>query len=323
MRKLLQKASSLKQLTKDEIEQIYDVSGTLEDVLSGKNNISYSDFNKIQSAVFNTIPSNVLGDTDFTEYAKEVESVLGSKFKGDSNLLNSSLTDILNSLGMKDETGKRSPENEEKDGEPRGPEPREPDPPKPDEPIKEKPLDTQENPQASGQEENSTSSLRPRMQWGNTDELFFRKDNEVKEANLIADAMMVQTPGWGNGADNSLFKMNLKQDDMRYGRTFSMPPSPPSQSDVLPQRFVNVVQPIWVSQYPPAQRPFLEQTRDPYLFGQYNNFTPEMTQTVYPRVEQNVQTGEWPHVADMMTHGVEQQVSRRWDPIVNQRFTRN
>jgi len=77
--------------------------------------------------------------------------------------------------------------------------------------------------------------------------------------------------------------------------------------------------PILVSQYAPIGRSF-EVARDPYKFGQYQHFKPAYQQTVYPMIEQRVQTGEYPYIADLRTGGQEQDISK-WDYLTNLRFT--
>ena len=129
----------------------------------------------------------------------------------------------------------------------------------------------------------------------------------------------MESAGWGNGSDNPLYKRNLIHDSMRYNQTFAMPIAPQQDPLQLPSSFVQMTKPIMMSQYAPVGRKF-DVGRDPYYFGQYNNFTPAMTQTVYPVREQKIQTGEYPHIADLRTGGKEQTVDK-WDYLTNLRFT--
>lgn len=315
-RSLLEKASSLGELSSDQIETIYDVSGSLEDVISGDVKITYSDLGKFQRAIFSMIPQDVLrgGGTDFADYVKDMKKALGSAFDGDSDLSDdySYITKVATETG---DLADIEEEVEEKDGDNPSEDQPEEDPPE-EGSVKEVPLDTSSSKHDGN---NDWASLRPRMAWGGTDSMFFRKEEEVQQANLISEAMGIEASGWGNGSDNSLYKMNLVQDAMRYSKCFAMPQPAPPDPLQLPSKFIQMTTPIMVAGYAPTNRSF-EVARDPYKFGQYQNFKPAYQQTVYPSVEQKVQTGQYPYVADLRTGGQEQSVSK-WDYLENLRWT--
>ena len=220
----------------------------------------------------------------------------------------------------KDDDKKKEKEKEEDDDpddpdKPDKPE-EDPDPDPEEEGVKEVPLDTSSSKQDG---KDDWPKLRPRMKWGNTDEMFMREKKEVQQANLISEAMGMEEAGWGNKADNPLYKRNLIQDQMRYDKCFAMPSPQAPDPLQLPSKFIQMTQPVMISQYAPIGRSF-EVGRDPYQFGQYQSFNPAYQQTVYPSVEQRVQTGEYPYIADVRTGGLEQEVGK-WDYLTNLRFT--
>jgi hypothetical protein len=218
-RDLLKQASDLKQLTDQEIEDIYDISATLESVLTGDSKITYKDLDNLTLGVINMIPEDILqaGNALGTFLDSQLAG-LKSTFKGDSTLTNFDSS-------MKQGKGRRVKTNTDpyKDGDDK--EPKDPkDPKDPKKEITETTLDKKES--SKGDTENTTwSDLRPRMKWGGTDEMFIRSDENVNMGNLVAAARAIEEPGWGNGnADNNdLFKRTLKTDSMQFTNTTPMP----------------------------------------------------------------------------------------------------
>jgi len=324
-RELLEKASSLGKLTSDQIETIYDVSGTLEDVMSGDVKISYADLGKFQRAIF-SMTQDVLADSNIDDYIAEMRDALGSSFDGDSSLADD--YNYIDQLKQKTDTDTKAEvdiddkkDEDKPDSKPNDPDDPDEDPdPDPDTeesgPIKEVSIDTTSSKPDSKED---WPRLRPRMAWGGTDELFYRRKDEIERANLISESMGMETPGFGNGPDNPLYKCNLIHDSMRYSNCFAMPAPGPPDPLQLPSKFIQMTTPILVSQYAPIGRSF-EVARDPYKFGQYQHFKPAYQQTVYPMIEQRVQTGEYPYIADLRTGGQEQDISK-WDYLTNLRFT--
>jgi hypothetical protein len=327
-RELLEKASSLKELTSQEIETIYDISGTLEDVMSGSRTISYDDLAKIQRAIFSKIPAQVLADSDIDGFVDTMKSSLDAMFDGDSKLADdydyisdlktdAEATADIDTDDKKPEEKKGDDDKEKKTDDDRVPEEDPDDPTKPTETGKVTEVRLNSNKPDSKKD---WPHLRPRMKWGGTNELFMREKNEVQQANLIAEAMSVEQSGWGNLPDNPLYKRNLIQDQMRYGRTYSMPSPPPSNPTTLPQSFIKMTQPIMLPQYAPNTNTYADVGRDPELYGQYQRLRPAQQMTVYPALEQINQPREYPFVADEGSGGLELPPST-YNYLQNLRFT--
>ena len=58
-KKLLKTATNLKMLSNSEIEQLYDVSSTLDDVLRGDSKITYKDLDQITNYFINYKETNI------------------------------------------------------------------------------------------------------------------------------------------------------------------------------------------------------------------------------------------------------------------------
>ena len=216
-RDLLKQASDLKQLTDQEIEDIYDISSTLESVLKGDSKITYKDLDDLTLGVINMIPEGILqsGNALGTFLDSQLAG-LKSTFKGDSTLTNFDSS-------MKQGKGRRVKTNTDpyKDGDE---EEKDKDPKDPKKEITETTLDKKESSKGDT-EDTAWSDLRPRMKWGGTDEMFIRSDENVNIGNLVAASRAIEEPGWGNGnADNNdLFKRTLKTDSMQFTNTTPMP----------------------------------------------------------------------------------------------------
>jgi hypothetical protein len=249
------------------------------------------------------------------DFENDMKASLGSSYKGDSKLDDDST--YINQTKVKSDTdmdNKTSGQNKvDKDGNPIEDEPDEPGMDK----VIEKPiLDSQ----TKGKNVTEVPKYRPRLNWGDTDNLLNREKDEVHQANIVIESMSIEEAGWGNGAENSLYKMTQVHDNMRYGNTFSMPePSPPDPLN-LPSKFIQLTSPVFVSGYAPTGIYFNDVGHDPSLSGQYSRFKPSYTQTVYPSIEQTTQTGHYPHLADIATGGQEQSVGK-FDYVTNMRFT--
>jgi hypothetical protein len=314
---LLKTASSMKDLLSDEdITELFDVSSTIEDLSNGKfKDVSYSDYYKVLQEFMNKLPAEVLRDAkgEVVPILKTVldaeKNKLGTQFAGDSDLSNN----LTIKTAASDEAKVDLPENTidddgmgdtkklpEKPEDPEEPE----DPKKPEDRegklIKESPLDNNET--------TEFARLRPRLAYGNTDDLFFRKKDEVQQANLLHEVMNVARPPVENGSTNELYKRNLYHDQMRYGRCYALPRLAPPNPTMLPQQFVNLQAPIFTSQYPPTMVGF-ESMRDPHLFGQFYNFQPREVETTYPAVEMKTHPNEYPHMANLDTGGETQEYS--------------
>ena len=72
--------------------------------------------------------------------------------------------------------------------------------------------------------DNSMPTLRPRIVFGNSDAQYFRDPKEVKRANYTTERMLIwnnQTES--NSNENSLYKKQLVNEKIRYGRTINYP----------------------------------------------------------------------------------------------------
>ena len=356
---LLKKASSLKQLSDQEIEDIYDISGTLEDVLTGKTKISYKQLDDITRSVINQVPKSVLDNANLNDFILKQKSSLGSTFNGDSML--TTLAEGKYGRDADDITTDTKPDPKTDDLKPDDPKPDDPKPPGiPDtQPINESKLDNQD-------EDTSWSELRPRMSWGGTDSMFTRSKENVNLGNLLSDARSVEKPGWGNGTDNILFMRNNEVDRRRFTKTFPMPQTKRYMASPnfynnnsafgqtqyidaycphMDQPYVPTFQPwrdpaaeltaysahidpIWEPQLPPAgiERPLVMETRNPADFNQFLEFTPAYAPSSYPMTNSAVQFAYYPDVQNLaFQRGREPLVAyplNSMEFIRNQRFTK-
>jgi hypothetical protein len=339
-RQLLTKASSMRELSSSTIEKLYDISGSLEDIMNGKQSMSYQELNNYINMFVDSIPNDVISK-ESSESFRDTLSKLTSKFSGDSDLINvdNIMKKITSDGGDDDDDG--NPEEGKHDGKqetsddikdtpdeyPEDPDPEDPDDPDPEDPknpvIKEKSLDGHTS--SVTHESNNTASLRPRLAYGGTDQIFERDDREVNNANLFIETMGLETAGYGNGSDNTLFKAQLQHEKMRYQNCYTLPPperplNPYTSPMPISSNFTKLAQPIFISQYAPTFVEFNKVSRNPYQFGQYK-MSPVMPETVYPVVEQRNNTRDYPDMADLETGGLEQRVSIN-NYIENLRFTR-
>lgn len=331
LQQLYNTAESLGELTKGESELIYNVSETLSRVASGKSKISYEQLGDLMKVTLSNLPKDVVDKSmpEIVKYGKEMSNVLGGQNQnksivdiGDSSDYGST-TEIETDTDLPTETETEPDEKEPEEKEPEEKEPEEKEP-EPEEEIKEEIKETPLDDTSGNNLEDGFPRLRPKGVWGNTDELFIRKEENVQSSALISEMMNVEPAGWGNGSSNVLYKRNLVQDDMRYGRTFSMPPPEPSQSTKIPTIFKERTRPIMTPQYAPAMRPFQSVTWDPYSFGQFQEFGWNDRQpTVYPIENQEEAVNYYPHRINMTTGGEKPIVDQRsFNWIQNQRFLR-
>ena len=326
---LLKKASSLKQLTDQEIEDIYDISGTLEDVLTGKTKISYKQLDDITRSVINQVPQSVLKDSNLAGFLRDQVARLKDQFNGDSSL--TKLKEMTEG-----EYGRDADTTDAKPDDPK------PDDPKPDDPKPPGIPDTQpinETKLDDNDEDTSWSELRPRMNWGGTDTMFTRSKENVNLGNLLSDARSVEKPGWGNGTDNILFMRNNEVDRRRFTNTFPMPQTqrymvspdfhnnnsafrqtqyidshcPQMDQPYNPQfqpwrgpaaeiaAYSARIEPVWEPQIPPAgiERPLTMETRNPADFNQFLHFTPAYAPSGYPMTNSAVQYAYYPDVQNL------------------------
>lgn len=334
-RDLLKTAASKKQLTDEEIENLYDISETFDQIADGSLPLTYSELESLQKLYFETLPSETISDNKqrIDEYIQKTNDKLKAEFRGDSDLTldfsylsgdtprpdRDKETDKDTRPDLdKDVTEESKPDKdtEEKEDDKKYRETKEEDESPPsDSNVKE--MKGQFNTEPI---EGDWSRLRPRLEWGNTDEMFIRKKKEVERANFISEQMSLEEPGWGNKPDNVLYKANLIDEKRRYDRTFRMPPPKQTPDTTLPANFIKLTAPVMVSQIPAVDRPFYTYSRDPYDFQQYYHFQPAIPHTVYTEKEMRKRPSEFPDIADIETHGISLEINA-YNYIQNQRFT--
>ena len=318
-RDLLKKASSLKALTNDQIEQIYDISGTLDSVLKGGSTITYEDLDKIQKSIFSQIPKKLTGTPEFTKYVDEIKTSLGSKFSGDSML--STIAEVDTDSGSDASTDIDTDVDTKVDDYSKDEDEKDDQPPKDKPPITETELDIGGSSKPDT-EESSWSELRPRLKYGGTDEMFYRTKENVNMGNLIAEAKGVDQAGWGNGSDSTLYKRNLIVDQMRYGMTFGMPKVQRAPSQVFPKSFVGLQEPMWTTKN--AQVPIersIDETTGKDAFNQFLQFSPAYPETTYGNLNQ-LQTPQYYPYRRNMSHEDQELQATNFNYIQNSRWTK-
>lgn len=321
-RSLIKTASSLKQLTNQQIEEIYDINATLEQVMAGKRTLSYDDLQNAMSSIYSVTPPSVfkqLGNGPKALVA-DIRAKLGMGFKGDSDLSN---VDRLLEDKIKESEKPVGPDQPPKDVKPPidNEPPSDGEPPKPPDgqnPINEVDLDDNKN-----NIEQSWSEYRPRMAWGNSNEQFYRTDQNVNMGNLISEAKCIEKAGWGNGADSSLYKKNLMQDEMRYGRTFPMPVYQQEFQPKFTPNFYKVAQPQWnpVLVRPPINRS-IDEMKGAATFDQFLHFTPAYPQSAFEVTNREEQYQYYPDVRniDYGNQELQSYKSNLWNQLRRQRF---
>jgi hypothetical protein len=251
-RALIKKASSIKALTNQEIEQIYDINATLEDVMTGKQKLSYSDLDSAVNSIVGITPSSVLNDISLNSPAliAELRAKLGMSFRGDSDL---STADKL--LSEKTKPGiKDKPEDKTKpEDKPPGPEEPPKDPP-PDGTVKEVPLDNSNNRDDIDEEPNTWSELKPRQVAGGTDQELMPSEEDDANALLFWQAQSIEAPGWGRdgGEQNMLYQRNLDDYNLQYAKTFAPPPVEPEYIPKFNREYLEHFKPVWLAKDQPS-----------------------------------------------------------------------
>ena len=264
-RDLLKKASDLKELTDQEIEDIYDISETLESVLTGDAKITYKNLDDLTLGVINMIPEGILQAGNILgNFTDSQLKGLKASFKGDSNL-----TNFDSSLKQGKGRTVKINKNPYKEGDDKDPPDKDPKDPKKE--ITETTLDKKESSKIDT-DDTSWSDLRPRMKWGGTDEMFIRSEDNVNIGNLVAAARGIEEEGWGNGNadENMLFRRTLKTDSMRYNPngTNPMPNSNNYVKKYFNQNKKNQKQPIFNNNSYFGQTHYID-SNDPYHYCKY------------------------------------------------------
>ena len=311
----------------ERIGLLYDNNRIIKDVINGKINMSYENYQKLTQRMMNTLPTELrtANSNLWDGYNDLLTDRYGSKFEGDSELLKpikytstSSPEDDPHPTRTETYT---DDDTRPDDKEPPKPDDREPPNYKPDEPP---------TPDESGISQkqiqpsnlNVAGQLRPRLQWGDSDKDLTPTKEQVNTMNTIADAMSLDEEGFGNGRNNSLFNVNNIVDNMRYTNTFAMPNPPAPKPRGLPIQFIEAQRPVFNTQYASCTDGF-RYSRNPYLFGQYQKLEPNTLLTPFSSQIINSRVNDFPAEIDRRTGGLEQIVSPNFDFVMNSRFVKS
>lgn len=338
---LIKKAKSLNQLTKQQAEESYNIHESLKSIMKGEASMTYDDILQINNHLIESFGKDVVKSAlpDLQPFYDTIDKLLAEQFPGDTKL------DVTADTTYKAETEVQS---KPKIGDKLGDEPEKTEDTKPTDPDKPESKDTGKNSLVKEErvevgQYDKFPRLRGRLQWGGTDELFSRKPEEVKNADIYSEMMSVNPEGWYNGAGNKLYLANQKTDSMRYGSTLPLQYNPREytpnpkyfnnrQSSVNMRKqfsyrnestddlFNEYTQPIMTSQYPPMDG--FKYARNQYDIGQFQRPTPKEFQDVYPINWLAEYHNDFPNVINAETGGLPQvaKLSSN-DYIQQQRFT--
>lgn len=315
-RNALSKASkTVGALTDNEIEDIYDVSSTLEAVMDGKREITYDQFSKINRLLSSEIPPEFLrgGPTKFSD---SIKSLGGSLKDGVAQLVSN---DVLESVKVASSSSNDSGVEIKSDvdvdagidfktpvfdddgnlvEEKRGDEKEDPKPEEPEEPVKQQ-LTPGITEKVLSVGDAGYSTYRPRFLTGNTDKLLGREEEEIKLADKIINDLGIENAGWGSGSSNSLYKANILADRLRYERTISMPRLPIQPNRTISEKFIRRAQPVFQPVMVPALRSFASDGYNPANSYQYTGFHPSVMETPFYGTEIRTHPHENTYQADM------------------------
>ena len=314
-RTLLEKASSLGELTDQQKESMYDISSTLQDVMDGKVKISYRQMDDLTRQIMKQVSDKVINlpEVGTDAFIKSQSDGLGAKTVDDSSLTNiKTRNDFDREQKVKAEAGDETGETEDKDN---------PDEMPPLEDVKETMIkdlsSTEDTP------ETNWSELRPRLDWGGTDELL-----KVSYQNFILQELMSiqlgnQQPGWGRGTDNLAYQANQREYNLRFKKAFPLPKSNPVIAPVSENNFTRSNYPLFHPAVPeaPIQRDF----QDLYGRDAFYQFTPlsEKDQTGPIQQFEHKAYQQFPDMRNEMAgERGEIQQARAYSYIQNNRFTR-
>ena len=319
VRDMLKIAASKKDLISNEqIEQIYDVSSTLESIANGEYKVSYSDFEKLSQGVIDMLPTGdpIMKDS-LARLSKAINGAnedLGTKFKGD--------TDLSLNIKIKTDTGLEADtdgvvEDTPIDGDPEDdvPElefPEEKQPPT-EGGVREEKLDSENK-----IEENFTG-LRYRYKTGGQDRsqaegglVPTRLTQDIN--NRVANRMLVDIE-----SIDPLATLSRTEYKRRYGKTIPMPQTDRHmmklENGEVPQRFIQLHKPVWIQYHPPMNDGSVMVDKEEQ--GVYPGMVPRDVKTPFQRQLMNEHTNYFPDGVEN-----EHRVGKKFDFMVNQRFTR-
>ena len=342
---MIKRAKDLKQLTKEQAEESYDIHESLQKIMKGESSITFEDIRNINSRLLQQYSPEVrkLAMPEVKTIYDTMDAITAVGHKGDSVL---TVTDNP-PTGDPRPQPRPNPEEEEKKR-------RTVDDDKEEDEKEEDPEDPVKTEIENGKikEERVEVGLndkfpriRPQLTWGDTDKKLIRKDDEYKNSQIYNEMMSINPKGWYLGESNKLYLASVAHDEMRYGNTYQLPytrtefqPDPrqfntrqssanmrqkmayktESQNDI----FNALQRPVMVSQYAPMNG--FDQAYNPNEFAQYQKYiVPKEFQVTYPMIQQAVYTNSFPYVVDQETGGepLKARVNRN-DYIVQQRFSK-
>lgn len=292
---LLQKAIEKGDISREQASAIYDSWSMYDRVLNGDIEVTYQEMENLQNKLIDTIPKDVLRENSdmVNKFMEDNIDYLQSGWEGDSDLGNFDwLADKL-AEGQGGETDGFDP----KTGKP-----------------KEKKIQPKPKPQAEPKYRYRGTT------WGNEDEIFKRTDEEIDRRNLIIEIQRLREE---LDSTNKLIQSRIKTEQMRFDRTFNMPPPPDSTIKPLPNKFVQnhraIFQPAVIQN---SIRPFQQNSRDEAYYGQYQAWQPTVQESTSRR---ELLTNQliFPSVTDMATGGEQKEIAppSQFNWIENQRFT--
>lgn len=340
---LIKRAKDLKQLTKEQAEESYDIHESLQKIMKGESSITFEDIRNINSRLLQSYSPEVrkLAMPEVKTIYDTMDAITAVGHKGDSVL---TVTDSPPTGDPKPQP-RPNPEEEEKkrrtvDDDKDEDEKEEEDPVKTEienGKIKEERVEVGQN--------DKFPRIRPQLTWGDTNNKLIRKDDEYKNSQIYNEMMSINPKGWYQGDNNKLYLASVDHDEMRYGSTYQLPytrteyqPDPrqfntrqssanlrqkmayktESQNDI----FNALQRPVMVSQYAPMNG--FDQAYNPNEFAQYQKYiVPKEFQVTYPMIQQAVYTNSFPYVVDQETGGepLKARINRN-DYIVQQRFSK-
>ena len=316
--RLINKASSTKQLTNQQIEDIYDINSSLEDILTGKGKITYDQLDKTIQSIMTAIPTSLLKDESLNTdaYRTDLKYKLSAGFAGDSDLID---VDKYIENRMKETTD----DDKQIDDKPK---------PIDDKPIDDKPKPTDDKinnikettldskSKTTGPTDYST--LKPRFVAGATDEKFTRDADEVALADLLSEMKNIDIPAYGrdHGNSNTLYQRNIDDYEIRYRNTFKTPQSEPVYQPKNTKEYNDYYRSIWTPIYQPVG---YHPTHDPNNYGAFQEFNNKDFETVQPVNLRIQQRQDFPDTTNMLyPNDVIYATNKHLDFIFNQRFTK-
>ena len=296
--KLIKEAISSGHLTRDDAAALYDAWSLYGEVASGDEKMTYRQMEELQQQLYKAIPKEILEKNRdaITDYMTNNIDYIKENWNGDSDLGNFDwLNDILDPE-QEDKKDDDTPEDEDPD----------------------KPGEKKITPQKKAQE----VKYRYRGKWGNTDELFERKAEEIEQRNLILEVQKLRED---LDTTNQLVRNQIITEKRRFDNTFEMPQPELYRSRALPAAFKKehraIFQPTQINPLRDPRRNMFENPTNAY--GQYQEWTdrvPESSAHSYLLKNPLI----YPSNADIATGGEKPIISpaKDFNYIRNQRFLR-